>query len=263
MKTKTLAIILLILVISCFFPLIGNTAKSKTLTFYMDNQYIQTYKNQLGVWKTDSTSVHHLTQKMGTTVEDVKKINNGSTNGVVFVPMGIKYYNDLINAGKGRRELRVDARQMSWPIDKVYYTSRYGPRAGTMHTGLDIACGIGTPVLAAEDGVITHSGVFGALGKAVAIKHKKGIQTWYGHNSQLMLRPGDRVQRGQIIAFSGNTGRSTGPHVHFEIRYMDIVLNPEDFLMSGYTRPNMVYLENSPLEIAEETTLTTTDTNPN
>lgn len=256
MKRYLSSALLLCIVCLGLFPLTGNTSEKKMKSFYLDNLYIQSYKGQLGQWTTNS--VYSLAQKMGTKIEDVRKINNGNLRGNVFVPMGLIYYNQLINEGHGRRKLTVDSRQFSWPLEKVFYTSRFGPRSGTMHTGLDIACGIGTPVLAAADGVVSHSGIFGALGRAIAIYHKDGIRSWYGHNSRVLLQTGEKVKRGQIIAFSGNTGRSTGPHVHFEVRYMDVVMNPEDFLIQTYSRPNLVQLESSPVEITEETTYTST-----
>jgi murein DD-endopeptidase MepM/ murein hydrolase activator NlpD len=108
--------------------------------------------------------------------------------------------------------------QYIWPTKGVF-TSGYGWRWGRMHRGIDIANNTGTPILAAADGTITYSrwndGGFGYL---VEIQHSDGTLTLYAHNSRLLVSEGDFVRQGQVIAQMGSTGRSTGPHLHFEIR---------------------------------------------
>ena len=222
----------------------------------LDNLYIQRYRGRLGVWHVNlNEPLTRLARKMGVTTAEVRRINGGKTSGTLFVPMGIRYYHEMIERGHGRRVLHVDSRQMVWPVEKVSYTSRFGPRAGGMHAGLDIGCGRGTPVLAAEAGVVSHSAWFGALGNAIAVYHKKsGLRTWYGHNTTVLLKVGEKVEKGQILAFSGTTGRSTGPHVHFEVRYNQIALNPEDFIEPTFRNPSLVLREESPLDIHEVTT---------
>ena len=105
-------------------------------------------------------------------------------------------------------------------------TSKYGWRRNPMgpsrrrqfHTGIDIAAPRGRTVTAAEAGEVLSACYSGGLGNTVVILHKSGYSTVYGHNSKLLVKPGQKVSRGQAIAKVGNTGRSTGPHVHFEIR---------------------------------------------
>ena len=105
-----------------------------------------------------------------------------------------------------------------WPARGVF-TSGFGPRWGRMHRGIDIAAPIGTPVYAAAAGVVTYSQWnSGGFGNLVEIRHADGTLTLYAHNHRNLVRVGQYVQQGEQIAEMGSTGRSTGPHVHFEIR---------------------------------------------
>lgn len=121
-------------------------------------------------------------------------------------------------------------RAFDWPA-RARISSRFGARWGSMHYGLDIAVPVGTPVRAAADGRVTWSGPRGSYGNLVIIDHGQKVETRYAHNSRLVVKAGDTVKRGQIIAYSGNTGRSTGPHVHFEIRYRGTPVDPEKYLL--------------------------------
>lgn len=96
---------------------------------------------------------------------------------------------------------------------------RHDPIDGGLkhHNGLDIAVPIGTPVKVITAGTVTFSGVRGGYGNLVIVEHADGLTTLYGHNSQLLVRAGDRVSAGQTLALSGATGRCTGPHLHFEL----------------------------------------------
>ena len=104
-----------------------------------------------------------------------------------------------------------------WPTKGVF-TSGYGWRWGRMHKGIDIANNTGTSIHAARDGEVTYAGWMGAYGYLVEIAHEDGESTRYAHNSRLMVRKGQQVRQGTRIALMGSTGRSTGPHLHFEIR---------------------------------------------
>ena len=105
-----------------------------------------------------------------------------------------------------------------WPAKGVF-TSGFGPRWGRMHRGIDIAAPIGTPIMAAASGEVVFSGWnSGGFGNLVKIRHGDGSVTYYAHNNRLLVRRGEYVEQGQQIAEMGSTGRSTGPHLHFEIR---------------------------------------------
>lgn len=109
-------------------------------------------------------------------------------------------------------------------------SSPFGPRWGKMHNGLDIAVPTGTPIKAAGDGRVTFAGWNGGYGILVIVDHGNGVETRYGHNSRLNVKVGQKVQRGDVLALSGNTGNSTGPHCHFEIRYRGTPVNPQTYL---------------------------------
>ncbi|MCS6971854.1 MAG: M23 family metallopeptidase [Turneriella sp.] len=86
------------------------------------------------------------------------------------------------------------------------------------HKGIDIACPIGTPVVASAEGTVIFTGSKKGYGKTVVLEHRNGYQTLYGHLDRILVKPGDKVKQGEKIALSGTTGRSTGPHLHFEVR---------------------------------------------
>jgi murein DD-endopeptidase MepM/ murein hydrolase activator NlpD len=104
-----------------------------------------------------------------------------------------------------------------WPAQGAF-TSGYGPRWGRMHRGIDIAAPVGTPVVASAPGVVVSAGWNdGGYGNLIEIRHPDGSLTRYAHNSRLVARKGEVVNQGELIAAMGSTGRSTGPHTHFEI----------------------------------------------
>lgn len=99
-----------------------------------------------------------------------------------------------------------------------------------MHGGVDIPGPIGTPIYATADGVVGRAGWAGGYGNLVELEHGEGIQTRYGHMSQIIAQPGQRVVRGQLIGRMGSTGRSTGSHLHYEVRLDGRAVNPIPFL---------------------------------
>ncbi len=117
----------------------------------------------------------------------------------------------------------------AWPVFGRI-TSGYGWRKGEFHHGLDIACPAGTPIRAAQAGVVVFSGTKSVYGKTVIIRHANGMETLYAHNSKNMVKAGQQVKKGQVIALVGVTGRTTGPHLHFQINYKGETLNPSEYL---------------------------------
>lgn len=107
-------------------------------------------------------------------------------------------------------------------------SSRYGYRHGRRHTGTDIPLSTGDPIRAAFNGKvrIAKSGA-GGYGRLIIIRHANGLETYYGHLSRIMVEPGDVVRAGDVIALGGNSGRSTGPHLHFEVRYQGFPFDAE------------------------------------
>ena len=122
-------------------------------------------------------------------------------------------------------------------------TSGFGYRADPMthgrgnHQGIDIAAAYGQPVHASGDGLVIQAGEQGGLGRAVFIAHGYGLTTRYGHMSAVSVRPGQRVKRGDIIGRVGSTGRSTGPHLHYEVRLDGEPLNPVGYILENGSGP--------------------------
>jgi len=109
-------------------------------------------------------------------------------------------------------------------------TSRFGSRSRGLHTGLDIATSLGTPIKAAATGVVTYAGYKGSYGYLVVISHGNGIETYYAHCSRLYVSAGDSVSQGDVISAVGSTGNSTGPHLHLEVRVNGVAKNPQNYL---------------------------------
>lgn len=110
------------------------------------------------------------------------------------------------------------------------FTSPFGPRWGRFHYGIDIANGVGTDIKAADGGVVTRAGRAGSYGNLIIIDHQNGMSTRYAHLSRIDVKVGQTVEQGQSIAKMGNTGRSTGPHLHFEVRVGGKAVNPLNYV---------------------------------
>jgi murein DD-endopeptidase MepM/ murein hydrolase activator NlpD len=123
-----------------------------------------------------------------------------------------------------------------WPVPSHYITSPFGwrihPILGTkrLHAGMDIRAPYGTAISAAAAGTVVRSGWYGGYGNAVVIDHGGGVVTLYGHQSRVAVRAGQRVTRGQTIGYSGSTGLSNGPHLHFEVRVNGVPTDPLLFI---------------------------------
>jgi LysM repeat protein len=116
------------------------------------------------------------------------------------------------------------------PLNNYRLTSTYGPRWGRTHRGLDMAVSTGTSVKASDGGTVIFAGWDSGYGYRVDIDHGNGIITRYAHNSRLLVEYGEEVGQGEVIAKSGNTGNSTGPHLHFEVIVDGNAMNPYDFI---------------------------------
>ncbi len=135
------------------------------------------------------------------------------------------------------------------PVKKLSLTSNYGVRSdpfnggARMHKGIDIPGPIGTPIYATADGVVSRSGWASGYGNLVQISHGGGMETRYGHMSKLLVEANSYVKRGQLIGLMGSTGRSTGSHLHYEVRVDGAAINPipfvagHDYLVAMNTKP--------------------------
>jgi len=171
----------------------------------------------------------------GLKINDLKKANPGKKldrPDWLFVPtkVGIAHlFNDTYvikdysQLGKGR---------FLWPVPEHFkISSHFGPRNRRHHDGIDIPAPVGSSIVASESGVVFYSddGIRG-YGNMIVLLHDDEVYTVYAHNSKNLVVKGDRVEKGQEIGYVGNTGRSTGPHLHFEIRVKNKVRNPAEYL---------------------------------
>ena len=121
------------------------------------------------------------------------------------------------------------SKQWCFPLPGAKVISPYGQRGGRQHTGVDLKTKAKDKIYAAFDGEVVFSGKFHGYGNLVRIKHANGLETYYSHNSENLVKEGQHVKAGQVIALVGQTGRATTPHLHFEIRVNGKTRNPADY----------------------------------
>lgn len=123
------------------------------------------------------------------------------------------------------------------PVDG-YYTSGFGYRISPftgnrqLHAGIDLYAPIGTPVRSTADGVVARVANDAGYGKLVVVSHGYGFSSLYAHNSKILVKVGQRIKRGQTISLVGNTGRSTGPHLHYEVKRNGVAINPVKYILN-------------------------------
>jgi murein DD-endopeptidase MepM/ murein hydrolase activator NlpD len=131
--------------------------------------------------------------------------------------------------------IRANSAPNLWPVEGQV-TGSFGERIdpfngeGAFHSGVDIGSSYGSPIIAPADGVVTFTDQLGGYGKAIMIDHGHGISTRYGHLSGFAVTAGQSVHRGDVIGYVGASGRSTGPHLHYEVRINDTPVNPYKYL---------------------------------
>lgn len=153
----------------------------------------------------------------------VNKIDANLKKKIIFIPCGtLSDSEKSLFMGTG----------FLYPVKSAKMTSMYGQRIDPInfrpkfHTGIDLACPIGSQISASREGKVVFTGYKGGYGKLIIIEHSNGFSTYYGHLSKINVVPGQYVKNGQFIGLSGNTGRTTGPHLHFEIRKKSSPVNP-------------------------------------
>jgi murein DD-endopeptidase MepM/ murein hydrolase activator NlpD len=151
---------------------------------------------------------------------------------------GIESRLRIVSSDVERRNLLAASTPSIWPT-QGWLTSRTGGRTDPFtgeadyHPGLDISADKGTPVYATADGTVSQASYSGAYGNLVVLEHQFGIETRYGHLSAFRTQLGQTVKRGDLIGLVGATGRATGPHLHYEVRVNDRILNPLQFLLNA------------------------------
>lgn len=157
-------------------------------------------------------ALEHMRELQAQSAELGARIRSAQSSSIVPAPTGA-----------------ASAAGFVWPVHGIL-TSGFGWRWGRMHEGVDLAVGNGTPVVAAAAGTVIVAGWLGGYGNLVVVDHGNGVSTAYGHNTSVTVGFGQSVAQGQLVAYSGNTGHSTGPHVHFEVRINGSPVDPLGYL---------------------------------
>ena len=164
----------------------------------------------------------------------VTYVNGQETNRVVNSTTVLREATTTVKAvGTKEKPKTASTGSFQWPISgriTSYFGGRYIFGSYSYHSGLDISTSYGAAIRAADGGTVTYAGYKGSYGNLVIITHDNGTQTYYAHNSSLLVSVGDKVYKGQQIAKAGSTGRSTGVHCHFEVRVNGTAVNPLSYL---------------------------------
>ena len=171
-----------------------------------------------------------LMRNMHEQIEEIGRASAGQQEELESLLKSLEDQQNLLASTPAIRPLSGNA--------KFWITSRFGYRKSPftgrreLHKGLDIASRKGTHILATADGVVTFAGKKGLLGTTIVIDHGHGMKTRYGHNHKLLKKRGDKVKRWELIALMGSTGRSTGPHTHYEVHLNGIPVNPAKYILN-------------------------------
>lgn len=141
----------------------------------------------------------------------------------------------MVSLGKVKDyKIAVSKLPLAMPVKSAFrFTSGFGKRWGRAHQGIDMAGPVGTPIFATGDGVVTYAGWQRGYGNLIKIQHELGTETRYGHLSKIRVKVGQKVSRNSLIGDMGNTGRSTGPHLHYEVRVDGKAVNPMSFIKAA------------------------------
>jgi murein DD-endopeptidase MepM/ murein hydrolase activator NlpD len=165
-----------------------------------------------GVREDKHEALDHIAELQAQSAAIAARIRSAQSSAIVPAPTG-----------------QASAAGFVWPVHGVL-TSSFGWRWGRMHEGIDLAVPSGTPVVASAAGTVIVAGWMGGYGNLVVIDHGNGLATAYGHNTSVAVSYGQTVAQGQLISYSGSTGHSTGPHVHFEVRVNGAPVDPLGYL---------------------------------
>ncbi len=221
-----------------------NTLRTQVDILQKSNQQLKRENSEKGV---QLASLQMMASEVSVALGITQKIAGPSNDIAEEGPLVPSYresleeYNFLKSASFSRvhhlyaRSWQKNIVPTLWPVNGPI-TSRFGQREdpfsgeGGLHWGVDISSGSGTPIHVAADGIVASAEYTSGYGRLVVIDHGNGVRTWYGHMSQFQVIPGQEVRRGQVIGNVGSTGRSTGPHLHFEVRLGGNPVNPAPYL---------------------------------
>lgn len=204
----------------------ANTAGlGKSVTPQVGGEYIAVFQNQslnlVQETKDDFAEIHNMLDEM------VHSISETISQAEHVQTMEADLQAKKILAEQAKQRAAV-----LWPTESRVISSNFGYRSdpfkglSAFHSGVDISGNIGDPIYAALDGVVISAEQLGARGKYIVIKHKNGLETWYMHLNGMLVSSGEKVSKGQKIGLLGSTGRSTGPHLHFQVVKQNKTVNP-------------------------------------
>lgn len=176
-----------------------------------------------------------VAKRFGVTELELKNANPSKSFAKqwVFIPSKVGFAHMLFNNTYVIEDYSsLGSGRFLWPVPHFYkVSSQFGQRGRRHHDGIDIPAPKGTPIVAVDSGVVIYSdnGIRG-YGNMIVVSHGDEVFTVYAHNKSNKVDKGDKVKKGEVIALIGNTGRSTGPHLHFEIRVKNVVRNPAQYL---------------------------------
>ena len=186
------------------------------------------------------TSVEGVTeQRASRSLDQLAILRNTAMSGVAGAGIAASY--DHFGTLTTSDWQRLAAAPSLWPVEGAI-TSSFGERIdpfngeGAFHTGVDISTAFGTPIIAPADGVVIETSYVNGYGRTVILDHGHGITTLYGHMSGFAVGPGESVHRGDVIGYVGSSGRSTGSHLHYEVRIHDTPVNPHKYLRTIWAR---------------------------
>jgi murein DD-endopeptidase MepM/ murein hydrolase activator NlpD len=209
----------------------ANPAEAEALAKQFIEQITETVIDENGEEKTVTRyrlkSLDEVIDELGFSQKEAQKVRN-------YLTIDLSVLRD-VGTGVPPGWMPVEG-LLKWPVPGVYtVTSGFGPRVDPVegldgfHAGMDIGAATGTPVVAVADGMVVVAGWAGGYGKAVFLQHAGGLETRYAHLSVFTVRRGQQVRAGDVIGYVGSTGKSTGPHLHFEIRRNGRPINPIEF----------------------------------
>lgn len=185
---------------------------------YTDNSKM--YKGEVKVTSEGSSGARDVVAKV------VKENGVVINKQVLSEKVLVAAKEQVVSKGTLKKPATAATGKLAKPFSRGTFSSGFGRRWGRMHDGVDWSMPIGSPILAADGGTVVSAGYDGAYGYCIIINHGNGLKTRYAHNSKLLVSAGDKVYKGQKIANSGNSGRTTGPHLHFEVIKNGSVVNP-------------------------------------
>lgn len=203
----------------------------ETVTYSEDIPFTTQYKDDASIFKGQAKVTTKGANGQKEITAKLVKENGVAVKRLVLTEKIVSNpKNQMVAKGTKKAPSTAATGKFAKPFSRGTYSSGFGRRWGRMHEGIDYSMPVGSPIYAADGGVVESSGTDGAYGKVIVINHGNGLKTVYAHNSKLLVSAGDKVYKGQKIAASGNTGRSTGPHLHFEVRKNGTPVNPAKYL---------------------------------